>query len=98
LTSCQKDGSIDTMKAMAVGEFKTHFSDVLGEVMSGKKVGVLYGRAKKPVAMLVPYSKEKKVKRKIGILEGKMSVKFADDFTITDEELINKKDGLKYIW
>jgi len=77
------------MKAMAVGEFKTHFSDVLGEIMSGKKVEVLYGRAKKPVAILVPYSKEKKIKRKIGILEGKMSVKFADDFEMTDEELIN---------
>ena len=58
------------MKAMAVGEFKTHFSDVLGEVMSGKKV-------------------EKKPERKIGILEGKMSVKFADDFAMTTEELCN---------
>jgi antitoxin (DNA-binding transcriptional repressor) of toxin-antitoxin stability system len=77
------------MKAMAVGEFKTHCSEILGEVMSGKKVGILYGRAKKPVAMLVPYREEKKTERKIGILDGKMSVKFADDFEMTTEELCN---------
>ena len=70
MTSCQKDGSINTMKAMAVGEFKTHSSEILGEVMSGKK-------------------EEKKTERKIGILEGKMSVKFADDFAMTTEELCN---------
>jgi len=77
------------MKEMTVGEIKTHFSKILDEVQEGEKVSILYGRAKKPVAMIVPFVEEKKTKRKIGILEGKMSVKFEKDFSMTDEELLN---------
>lgn len=77
------------MKTMAVGELKTHFSEVLEEVKQGKKVGILYGRAKKPVAMITPYFKEKKAYRKIGILDGKVTIKFNDDFKMTAEELCN---------
>jgi len=32
---------------------------------------------------------EKNQKRQLGTLEGKMSVKFAKDFAMNDEELIN---------
>jgi antitoxin (DNA-binding transcriptional repressor) of toxin-antitoxin stability system len=77
------------MKAMPVGELKTHFSDVLEKVMSGEKVGILYGRVKKPVAMIVPYVEEKKIERKIGILDGKVTIKFKDNFEMTAEELCN---------
>ena len=77
------------MKAMAVGELKTHFSEILEEVRHGKKVGILYGRAKDPVAMIVPYKEEKKSERKIGILDGKVTIEFRDDFEMTAEELCN---------
>ena len=77
------------MKTMAVGEFKTHFSQILDEVRHGGKVGILYGKAKKPVAMLVPYRAEKKAKREIGILDGKATIQFRDDFAMTTEELLN---------
>jgi antitoxin (DNA-binding transcriptional repressor) of toxin-antitoxin stability system len=77
------------MKEMPVGEIKTHFSEVLNEVRQGKKVGILYGRIKEPVALIVPYSKEKKSKRKIGILDGKATIEFRDDFEMTSEELCN---------
>ncbi|MDR3237600.1 MAG: prevent-host-death protein [Spirochaetia bacterium] len=76
------------MKAMAVGEIKTHFSEVLEEVKQGNKVGILYGRAKKPIAMIVPYNEEKITKRKIGILDGKIKIKFMADFEMTTEELL----------
>ena len=72
---------------MAVGELKTHFSSVLEEVKQGKKVGILYGKAKKPVAMIVPYKKEKKAARKIGVLDGKVIIQFSDDFEMSTEEL-----------
>jgi len=75
------------MKSMAVGEIKTHFSQILGEVKHGKKVGILFGRAKKPVAMIVPYMEEKKGERKIGILNGKAKIEFMNDFKMTTEEL-----------
>jgi antitoxin (DNA-binding transcriptional repressor) of toxin-antitoxin stability system len=77
------------MKAMAVGELKTHFSEILTEVRRGKKVGILYGRAKEPVAMIVPYVGGKMTERKIGILDGKVTIDFKDDFEMTAEELCN---------
>ena len=77
------------MKTMAVGELKTSFSQVLEDVKQGNKIGILYGRGKKPVAMIVPYKKEKKTRRKIGILDGKVVIQFKEDFKMTTEELIN---------
>ena len=78
------------MKAMAVGDLKTHFSEILEEVSHGKTIGITYGRAKKPVAMIVPYHDEaKKTERKIGILDGKVTIEFRDDFAMTAEELCN---------
>jgi len=75
------------MKTMAVGEIKTHFSQILGEVKNGKKVGILFGRAKKPIAMIVPYREENKGERKIGLLDGKAKIEFMKDFSMTAEEL-----------
>jgi antitoxin (DNA-binding transcriptional repressor) of toxin-antitoxin stability system len=75
------------MKAMAVGEVKAHFSEVLKEVKNGKKVGILYGKTKKPIAMIVPYEEGKK-ERKIGILDGKIKIEFRNDFEMTSEELL----------
>jgi antitoxin (DNA-binding transcriptional repressor) of toxin-antitoxin stability system len=76
------------MKTMAVGELKTHFSEILKEVKNGKQVGILYGKAKKPIAMIVPYNDERKIERKIGILDGKVRIEFKDDFEMTSEELL----------
>jgi antitoxin (DNA-binding transcriptional repressor) of toxin-antitoxin stability system len=76
------------MKAMSVGEVKTHFSEVLEEVKQGNRIGILYGRTKKPVAMIVPYAEEKASRRRIGILDGKIKIKFRDDFEMTTEELL----------
>jgi antitoxin (DNA-binding transcriptional repressor) of toxin-antitoxin stability system len=76
------------MKALAVGEIKTHFSEILKEVEKGKKVGILYGKTKKPIAMIVPYNEGKKSQRKIGILDGKVEIEFKDDFEMTSEELL----------
>jgi antitoxin (DNA-binding transcriptional repressor) of toxin-antitoxin stability system len=76
------------MKAMPVGEFKAHFSKILEEVKQGNKIGILYGRTKEPVAMIVPYAEEKEAERKIGILDGKIKIEFKDDFEMTTEELV----------
>jgi antitoxin (DNA-binding transcriptional repressor) of toxin-antitoxin stability system len=76
---------------MPVGEIKTHFSKILEEVKQGSKIGILYGRTKKPIAMIVPYAEEKIIKRKIGILDGKIKIKFMSDFEMTTEELLELK-------
>jgi antitoxin (DNA-binding transcriptional repressor) of toxin-antitoxin stability system len=77
------------MKAMPVGEVKTHFSEILEEVKQGNRIGILYGRTKKPVAMIVPYIEEKASRRKIGILDGKIKIEFRDDFEMTAEALLD---------
>jgi len=73
---------------MPIGELKTHFSEVLHKVQKGERFGILYGRGKKPVAMIVPFVEEVKKKRKLGLLEGKVTLEFADDFEISENELI----------
>jgi antitoxin (DNA-binding transcriptional repressor) of toxin-antitoxin stability system len=76
------------MKEMAVGELKAQFSTILEEVKQGEKVGILYGKAKKPVAMIVPYREEKKGRRKIGILDGKAKFRITGDGKISEEEFL----------
>lgn len=78
------------MKSLSVGEFKAQFSEVLEKVQAGESIGVLYGKNKKPVAKLVPVNgSKKKKKREIGIWEGKVKYVFADNFKMTDEELLD---------
>jgi antitoxin (DNA-binding transcriptional repressor) of toxin-antitoxin stability system len=80
------------MKSLPVGEFKAQFSEVLELVQQGESVGVLYGKDKKPVAKLVPMNETKpKKRRKLGIWEGKVKFVFADNFKMTDEELLDQR-------
>ena len=74
---------------MTVGELKRDFSSVLDRVQKGETVQVLYGRAKKPVAQLVPIVESLPTKRPIGILEGKAEFYFSDNFKFkTTEEFL----------
>ena len=76
------------MKTLQSAEAKTHFSSVLKDIEAGNEVAITYGKRKETVAVIIPYKKWKKgQKRHLGSLEGKMSVKFTDDFSMTDEEL-----------
>ena len=79
------------MKSLPVGELKANFSEVLEDVQNGETIEIVYGKKKKPVARIVPIDKPKKKKklRPIGLYDGKMTVEFADDFKMTEEEFIN---------
>ncbi len=78
------------MKSLPVGEFKAQFSAVSELIKKGETVEVVYGKKKEPLGYFVPANGFKPVKkRKLGILEGKASVVFADDFKMTEEEFIN---------
>jgi hypothetical protein len=57
------------------------------QVKNGKNIKILYGKAKKPVAMITPIGSTNSP-RKIGILDGKTTIEFRDDFAITPEELV----------
>lgn len=73
---------------MSVGEFKTHFSEVIEQVKSGKKVAVTYGKKKEIIGYFLPELPQGN-KRKLGILEGKASAVFKADFKITEEDFLN---------
>ncbi|PJZ69684.1 prevent-host-death protein [Leptospira perolatii] len=77
------------MKSFPVGELKSRFSEVLEYVKNGEKVGILFGKGKKPVAMIVPIEKKTSSKRKIGPLDGKVKISFSEDFSISEEEFLN---------
>ena len=78
------------MKTMQSANAKTHFSSVLKDVEAGNEIAITYGKKKQAIAVIIPYEKWKKnQKRKLGTLEGKMSVVFSDDFAMTDEELVD---------
>ncbi|MDP1842951.1 MAG: hypothetical protein Q8K64_05975 [Sediminibacterium sp.] len=76
------------METMTVGDFKTHFSEVLKKVIAGEEIAISYGKKKEIVARIVPKNAGKKTKRKIGLLDGKASIKIANSFKITSEEFL----------
>jgi len=78
------------MKTLPVGELKAQFSEVLEKVRKGEKFGIIYGKKKKPVAMIVPYVENgKKKERKLWNLGWKCTIRFADDFKMTEEEFVD---------
>ncbi len=83
------------MKAMTVGDLKTQFSKVLDEVQDGEDIQVLYGRVKKPVAVLTRYEsfcENSKThipkKRKLGLYANKASFSEVGNSKITTEEFL----------
>jgi antitoxin (DNA-binding transcriptional repressor) of toxin-antitoxin stability system len=75
------------MKALTVAEVKTHFSDILFQVKNGEKVKILYGKSKKPIAMIIPLE-DMNTPRKIGILDGIATFKEEGDGKISLEEFL----------
>lgn len=78
------------MKSYTVGDFKTHFSEIMDMVQEGEEIYITYGKKKEVIAQIIPFKKKvKKKKRKLGELKGKMRVAFHGDWHISDEELLN---------
>jgi prevent-host-death family protein len=78
------------MKTLQSAKAKTHFSSILKDVEAGNEIAITYGKKKQTVAVIIPYEKWKRnQKRQLGTLEGKMSVHFAENFAMSDEELIS---------
>jgi len=62
------------MQTIQVGQFKSDFSSILDKVQKdGETYIIEYGKKHKKVAMLVPYSEEKK-QRVFGLHEGKSKI------------------------
>ncbi len=77
------------MNTIQIGDLKNHFSDVIKRVKNGNEIIITFGRKKENVAVIIPFEKyQTKIIRKIGILEGKATMKIHNDFEITEEELL----------
>ena len=77
------------MKTMPVGEFKTRFSQVIERVKRGEKVVISYGKNRKNVAVIIPYSEFNRTNSiKLGLLKGKAFYAFKKGYSMTDEELV----------
>jgi antitoxin (DNA-binding transcriptional repressor) of toxin-antitoxin stability system len=87
LTRIKEWIKIDNMKALTVAEVKTHFSDILFQVQNGERVKILYGKSRKPIAMIIPFE-DTNIPRKIGVLDGIASYKEDNDGKISLEEFL----------
>lgn len=72
---------------LTVGEFKSRFSEALNLVSHGEAVAVTYGRSRRPVALLVP-PPAPQTRRKLGLLAGKVKIRMARDWSLTDEDFL----------
>ena len=78
------------MRILSIGELKTHFSEVLEYVKQGETVVVSYGRKKEKVAALIPFRQLAAAKpRSLGLLEGRAQCHILDDFSLSDEEMLD---------
>jgi prevent-host-death family protein len=77
------------VKTISVGDLKARFSEVIEAVRQGETIIVSYGRRRERIAAIVPYRQvAKKGKRPLGTLARKARVRFAADFSISDEEFL----------
>lgn len=77
------------MQTIQVGEFKARFSEMIDSVRAGETIVVAYGRNQEKVAALIPYDQlSASQPRQLGVLAGKATVAFSEDFAMTDEELL----------
>lgn len=73
---------------MGVGEFKTRIVEAFDAVMDGEEVVIADSEMQVNIAVLLPYSDYKHNNSvKLGSLAGVASVRFADDYEMTSEEL-----------
>ncbi|MCP4136344.1 MAG: prevent-host-death protein [bacterium] len=78
------------MKTLQVGELKSKFSQVIDDIKHGEEIAISFGKKKETIAVIVPIAVyKKKRQRKLGILENKASYKMSDDFSISDDELLD---------
>ena len=75
------------MVSLSVAELKANFSEVLLKVKNGENFKILYGKSKKPVAMIVPIENMNS-QRNIGIMDGKAKFKTNGNGKISEEEFL----------
>ena len=79
------------MIIMPVGEFKSHFSEVLKQVEKGNEIVISYGRNRRNIAALLPFAKYKRNRgrgRHIGILQKTARFSIQEPFAMSEKEFM----------
>ena len=76
------------MMQMTVADFKSRFSDVIAMVSRGESVTILYGRSKRPIAVMSACNAGMPGKRQIGSYDGIATFSEVDGGKITEEEFL----------
>jgi hypothetical protein len=77
------------MKVITVGEFKSRMAFFIERILKGEEFIVSYGRKKNKIFKVSPIKEEKPFKRKLGVLEGKATATFSEDWEMSEEELLD---------
>ncbi|MBR2282388.1 MAG: hypothetical protein IJ863_07190 [Spirochaetales bacterium] len=73
---------------MTVADFKARFSEVMAFVTQGESIQILYGRTKRPIAVISPLERMSTAKRVIGTYESIATFNETDEGKITEEEFL----------
>ena len=77
------------MKNFQVAEFRAQFSSVLKDVEAGQVISITSGEHKEPIAVLIPFAEYSKLrKRYLGSLEGIGQVSISDNWSMSEDELM----------
>ena len=77
------------MKQYQIAEAKSRFSEVLKLAEKGEPVEITRGKRREPVAYVIPPQEFKAKKtRTLGCLEHWGAITIADDWALSDEELL----------
>ena len=73
---------------MTVADFKSKFSEVISMVANGESIQILYGRTRRPIAVISAYDSGADGRRTIGTFDGIASFSEVDEGKITEEEFL----------
>lgn len=76
------------MKNLNVGEFKAHFSEVLGDIKEGRRVVISFGKQKEKIAVIIPYAGYTHRRRHLGLLAERANFKIKNGFKILEEDFL----------
>jgi hypothetical protein len=77
------------MKTISIEEFKTNLSKFEKKILNGEEFVVTHGQKKEKPFKASIHAKQKPKRRKLGILKGKLTVKFNNDWDMSEEELLD---------
>jgi prevent-host-death family protein len=78
------------METLGLSSVRNDFAELIARVEKGDEIAIAHDGGNEAVAVIVPFTAwKKKPQRKLGSLRQQGPVYFADDFLMSDDELLN---------